>query len=140
MARRSQVRIRLRYPALANYTKEQMRAATLQAAQITRERARDNLRKAGRFDTGELDRTITIKDATDNPTYPRFAVGSPVKQAVFNEFGTRAHGPVRAKVLRFKPKGSSAYVFAKWVRGISAVRFMRNALKSLTVYDFTGKR
>lgn len=56
--------------------------------------------------------------------------------ALYQEEGTRAHGPVRAKALRFKPKGSSKYVFAQWVRGVPAKRYMQRAIESLRATDF----
>lgn len=56
--------------------------------------------------------------------------------ALYQEKGTRAHGPVRAKYLRFKPKGSSTYVFAKWVRGVPATKYMERALEWLSMSDF----
>lgn len=133
---RVKITLNIREAQLREVAGTAARSAARRAAEVSRQRARNNLRAAGRFHTGELDRTIEVRDITSTYLHPRFAVGSPVKQAGFNEFGTRAHGPVTAKALRFKPKGSRVYVFAKWVRGITPVRFMRRALQSLTVYDY----
>lgn len=130
------VRIRLNQAQLTQVVGSQARAAAHRAAHVARSRARNTLSAAGRYDTGDLDRTMTVKEVTKNELHPQFAVGSPVFYAKFQEFGTRAHGPVVAKKLRFKPKGSDSFVFAEWVRGVTALRFMYKALKSLTVYDF----
>lgn len=70
--------------------------------------------------------------------HSKVAVGTPVPYVKYQEFGTRAHGPVRAKMLRFRPKGSAEYVFAKWVRGVQPARFMRKALAALRPSDFEG--
>lgn len=56
--------------------------------------------------------------------------------ASFQEFGTGPIVPVRAKVLRFKPKGSNVFIFRPRTRGVPAVHFMRDAARSLTVADF----
>lgn len=48
--------------------------------------------------------------------------------AVFVHEGTRAHGPVRARFLRFEIDGK--VIFAKRVRGVSARPFLRNALEA----------
>lgn len=133
---KAKVKFTIREAGLRNISQQAARPAALRAAQVTRERARNNLSSAGRFHTGELDRSMEVRDITSNALHARFAVGSPTKQAGFNEFGTRAHGPVNAKFLRFKPKGSSVFVFAKWVRGVKPVRFMNRAFKSLTIYDY----
>lgn len=48
--------------------------------------------------------------------------------------------PTRAKVLRFRPKGATAFVFAPSVRGTRQTGnwspFLRNALKQLRKEDF----
>ena len=79
------------------------------------------------IDTGELYRSIH----TEGPEWVSFfwikgrvAAGTP--QAVFTEHGTRAHGPVFAKVMHFVTKDGTE-VFAKWVRGVEAMHWMRNA-------------
>lgn len=112
------------------------RDAVRRAADTTRSRVRWYLSQGGHYDTNNLDRSMTTKEISSDPLHPKRAVGSPLEYAKFLEEGTRGHGPVRAKALRFKPKGSNKFVFAKWVRGIAAVRFMRRALDALTVYDF----
>ncbi len=78
-------------------------------------------------DTGELYASIH----TEGPEWISFfwikgrvAAGTP--QAIFTEHGTRPHGPVFAKVMHFRTKGG-AEVFAKWVRGVEAMHWMRNA-------------
>jgi len=48
--------------------------------------------------------------------------GSDLKYAQYLEEGTRAHGPVSAKALRFKIGGR--WVYAKWVKGIRARKHM----------------
>lgn len=55
-------------------------------------------------------------------------VGSNVPYMIFLEKGTRAHGPVRAKFLRFGLP-EAGVVFTKWVKGIRPMRiFARTEL------------
>ena len=54
------------------------------------------------------------------------AGGSDVPQAIWTELGTRAHGPVFAKAMHFRTKGGTE-VFTRWVRGVEAMHWMRNA-------------
>lgn len=56
----------------------------------------------------------------------RGKVVAPKKYASFLEYGTRAHGPVKANFLRFKVPGGMV-VYTKWVRGITPRPFMREA-------------
>ncbi len=79
------------------------------------------------IDTGELYKSIHI----EGPEWLSFfwlkgrvAAGTP--QAIFTEHGTRAHGPVFAKAMRFVTQDGTV-VFTKWVRGVEAMHWMRNA-------------
>ena len=67
---------------------------------------------------------------------PAYIVGPRVGYAKFQDLGTRAHGPKRRKFMRFQPKGSSKWVFAKWVRGVTAAFFMSRAAFRLRPRDF----
>jgi hypothetical protein len=42
--------------------------------------------------------------------------------------GHKAIYPVRAKALRFRPKGSRTWVFAKRTRAVKGVPYLRDAL------------
>jgi hypothetical protein len=79
---------------------------------------------------------MTIEQVTSDPMRAAYLVYTPVPYAIFQELGTRAHGPKRAPRMVFKPKGQQMFVFAKWVRGVEPAYFMTNALKSLSVKDF----
>lgn len=88
-------------------------------------------------DTGRLRNSITrTQPAMVSGGLWTSVVYTDLEYGMYQEYGTRAHGPVRAKALRFKPKGSSKYVFAKWVRGVPAKRYMQRAFDSLRESDF----
>jgi len=62
-------------------------------------------------------------------------VGTNVEYAMYQHEGTGIYGPQgqpirprNAKFLRFKPKGSGAYVFAREVRGSMPTFFLKRAL------------
>lgn len=62
-------------------------------------------------------------------------VGTNVNYAMFQHEGTGIYGPhgepivpVRAKFLKFIPKGGSTYVFARSVKGSPPTFFLRRAL------------
>lgn len=113
--------------------------AVNQAARVTAKRAKQNITQLGRIDTGAMRDSIKAEPQRGRTMNPSARVISPAPYSAFQEYGTRAHGPVRAKFLRFKPKGSSTFVFAKWVRGVTPGRFMQKALRALTTKDFTWK-
>jgi len=57
-----------------------------------------------------------------------------IPQAFFQEFGTSAHGPVKARAMHFFWKGEE--IFAKWVRGCTPLRWMSRAVDlSLPLVD-----
>ena len=133
----SRVSTRLYRSALASIAGDLSRRAAQNAARETARRARVNVIRAGRWDTGKLANSMTVEESpTSSPQRPRFRVRPNVPYAGFQEHGTRAHGPVRAPCMVFRPKGGGGLVFAKWVRGVTPARFMRQALDSIRTTDF----
>ena len=110
--------------------------AAAHGANVAAARAKNNIAQAGRVDSTAMYRGMTVEEVTSAPLNAAFLVYTPVPYAIYQELGTRDHGPVRAKRLVFKPKGQQFFVFAKWVRGVTPAYFMTNALKSLTTKDF----
>lgn len=102
-----------------------------------RDRARRNLRAADRHRTGALGRSIKVtKMATSTPMKPKFRVGTNLQYGRYQEWGIGPVVPKRAKVLRFKPKGSNTFVFAMRTRGFKGAHFMRDAYRATTKKDF----
>lgn len=114
--------------------------AARQAANTAASRAKSNIQAKGRIDSSAMYRGMTVQETSAPALSTAFLVYTPVKYAAFQEFGTRAHGPKRASHMVFKPKGQSAFVFAKWVRGVEPAFFMTNALKSMSTKDFLRMR
>jgi hypothetical protein len=59
---------------------------------------------------------------------PGARVGSRKKYARVHHDGHKPIVPVRAKVLRFKPKGSRVWVFAKRVKAVKGTKYLTRAL------------
>lgn len=108
-------------------------ASSRRAAYRARSKVRDNIVSSGRIDTGRMLKSTQVKSMGRS----RWKVANYTPYARFQEFGTRAHGPKTAKALRFKPKGATAFVFAKRVRGVTAARFFEKAMRSMTIKDWT---
>ena len=87
-----------------------------------------------RVDTGRLRASIATVVVTRNGT-PAVLVGTNVQYASFVHNGTGIYGPKhapirprRAKFLRFRPRGSKRWVYARQVKGMRPNRFLLNAL------------
>lgn len=113
--------------------------AVAKAAGRTRDRAKQNVRAAGRIDKGALWQGINSQQIRQTATSVTHRVSTNVgKYAEYQEEGTgpgRIY-PKRAKYLRFKPKGSKVFIFAKSVAPVKGAHFMRKALQQLKVSDF----
>jgi hypothetical protein len=110
--------------------------AVRRAAGVVRDRSRQNLRQ--NVGTGRLIQSIRYEKEQASQRGITYLVGSDLDYAIYLEEGTRDHGPRTAKPLRFKPRGSSTFVFAKRVRGIAAIHYLKRALQSLGPSDFTS--
>lgn len=131
-----QVRLRLDLGKLQARAGTLSKAAVKRAATAAERRVRANIIQSDLMNTGEMLNKVQQRDIPSPLLYPRVAVGSSAPHVKYPEFGTRAHGPVKASALRFKPKGSNVFVFAKWVRGVQPYRFMRRALDAMRPSDF----
>lgn len=107
------------------------------AAERTKLRVQANIAMKGRINTGRMHDTIQVRKLrSSRPMKPRFVIVSPEPYTKYQEWGVKPFGPKRAKVLRFKPKFSNSFVFARRVRGFPPGRFFRDALNQITVRDF----
>lgn len=110
------------------------------AAGRTRDRAKVNLTRVGRVDTGRLRNSIVYEIQVNGPKISA-TVGTDVEYAKFIHSGTANNGqgfiyPRRATVLRFRPRGGAGFVYAKKVRGIKGTPFIQDAIDDLTAADF----
>lgn len=89
-----------------------------------------------RIDTGRLRSSISTLMVTRNGA-PAVLIGTNVYYAKWVHDGTGVHGPrhtrivpVRAKFLRFRPKGSRKFVYRRSVAGMVRNQFLKNALSA----------
>lgn len=112
-------------------------ASARRASEAVQRRARNNIRRAGRINTGAMLNSIEVtRLGTSTLLEPKFRIGSDLQYARYQEHGIGPVYPVRAKVLRFKPKGSNTFVFARRTRGFEGAHFMRDAYRAITKQDF----
>lgn len=128
----ARVRVNINHAKAQAYAREKGRVSVLRAAQTTQRRARANLVSAGRVNSGALLGSIDIRVTGTM----RYTIGSDLHYAIYQEKGIGPVVPVRAKVLRFKPKGSNTFVFARRTRGFEGAHYMAKAYRSLTLADF----
>lgn len=125
-------RVNINRAALRRVSQVSAAEAAERAAQITAYRVRQNITMAGRINTGAM--RDSVKVVKHGRT--RFSVDSDLFYTGFQEFGI---GPVRARkghVLRFKPKGSSTFIFRPRTRGFPGMHAFKRALDQLTLRDF----
>ena len=93
-------------------------------------------KRGARVDTGRGRASLTTELITRGGL-PIARVGTDVQHMVWQYRGTGIYGPrhmritpVRAKVLRFKPKGSANWVFARSVSGVKPDDSLKDALRA----------
>lgn len=123
--------------AVWNDVKSRARMETSRkGARATASRVQNAIRASGRVVSGKMVRSVTVQGPRGSGDRTTFTVGSDLFYFWIQNNGTGPIFPVRAKFLRFKPKGSSTYVFAKRTRGVPAGRFMEKATRGLRISDF----
>lgn len=130
----SKVRIKMSRGAAVTVIGPMADQAAYRAAQTTRGRAISNIRAAGRVDTGAMIAGLQVRILTKNGLRVAYSVYSSAPYAVYQEYGTRAHGPRTASAMVFTPKGGGV-VFATWVRGVTPAYFMTRAMQSARASD-----
>ena len=114
--------------------------AVERAANVMADRVRGNIAQDNLVNSGRLLASIETADAPSAPLFPRKAIGSPLDYVKYPEYGTRAHGPVKANALKFMPKGGKAFVFATWVRGVRPYGFMQRSLDHIRMISSSTTR
>lgn len=112
--------------------------AVRKAAGSLRDDAKLAVKNAGRTSTGALMQSMySERSGGVNLSGVTYDVGSNQEYAYWQHEGVR--GPIyprRAKMLRFKPKGATAFIFRPMVSGFSGIHFLTEPLAKLSVSDF----
>lgn len=107
------------------------------AARITRNRARAAARRRGLIQSGRGIESITYERKGEPSLRTTYHVWPTEWYMRLQEVGyPHRIYPKRARALRFKPKGSSVFIFAAYTRGVPAQHFMREARNAITPEDF----
>lgn len=104
------------------------------AAAVTQMRVKEGIAATDRIRTGRMLNRVYISEVGR----AHYQVRSDEPYAHWQESGRGPVRPIRAKALRFQPKGLNAFVFAKYVRADPGGHFYRRALARLSRRDFTG--
>lgn len=144
MGVRVNVRTTVDRSAMRAFVNQQVADGVRRAAGRVRDGAKDMITAAGRVDVGTL-RNANVAEVTSvQGTRVTGRVVNDARHAEWNHEGTGVHGPRgtpivprRARVLRFRPRGSATYVFAPEVQGMRPVPFLTTPLSRLRVDDFT---
>lgn len=137
MATKTSVRIILDKRAINRLTAGTTDVTARRAAGRVRDRAKANLTASGRVNTGRLRDSITARNAgSSDPQRTVYEVGTNMPYAGYQEHGIGPVYPKRAKVLRFRPKGSSTFIFRPRTRGFPGAHYLERAYKSLTMRDY----
>lgn len=125
---RIEISEKMLYAKLQGYSYKSSR----KAARAAGRKVRQNIVSSGRVNSGRMLKSIRVEPVGNS----KWRVVTYVPYAKYQEWGTRAHGPKTAQALRFKPKGSSSFVFAKRVRGVTAAHFFEKAMRSMGIADW----
>ena len=79
--------------------------------------------------SGDLARDLHVQPLRP-PLFPGVEVGSDLPQATFHRKGHGVIRPVRAKALRFKPRGATRFVYAKRVRAVKGNPYLERSLRA----------
>lgn len=129
--------------AVRAWIEQEVAGGVLAAAGRVRDMAKAVITADGRVDTGQMRNTIVaeVNRTEGNTVVGRVTAES--EHAVYQHEGTAQEiVPRRARVLRFRPRGSATFVFAPSVRGIHPANptkplpFLTMALDRLAPGDF----
>lgn len=132
------VKVRLDPSKLNPYLVQVADASAYRAASRVAARANANVRAAGRVATGQLAQSYVARQSR-NPRgqfQAGYEVSSPLERALWQEEGIGPVVPKRASVLRFKPKGSSVFIFRPRTKGFPGAHQLRDAYNAIGLSDY----
>lgn len=132
----TRVTITLDHAAINQLLTETTGATAERAALTTQRRVKSNITRARRVRTGAMRDSVRRRTTVKTRTVRTIQVYSDLHYTDYQERGIGPVYPVRAKALRFKPKGSNVFVFAARTRGFKGAWFFRDAANSVTPADF----
>lgn len=117
--------------------REQLRHAdrtASRAAAVTQLRVKEGIALTDRVASAKMLNRVSVREVAP----ALYQVRSDQPYSYWQEHGRGPVRPVRAKALRFKPKGAEFFVFAQYVRPDPGGHFFKRALRLLRARDFTA--
>lgn len=133
---RTQVKVSIDRAALNSFLGTTLHRAVQAAAVRSTARARSYITAAGRVEFGRLRDSVTWRPKTLTNRRVEYEVGSWLHYAGYQERGIGPVYPVRAKVLRWRLKGTNVYIFRPRSSGFRGAFYMRDTLRALNPGDF----
>ena len=121
--------------ALRNAVSPRADLALKNAAGISVDRTKQNIVDANNIDVGRLYQSISAWFTSETNRAVAY-IGTELFYAKWVNRGRGWVFPRRAKMLRFKPKGSGVFIFAKQARPYAGSRFLDKAQEALRDSDF----
>lgn len=135
---RSRIRLELDGRAVKTLAQNTNRETSERGAARAKELIQQEIKAAGRMDRYRMYHSVGVHRQRASGSQFSAWVGPNVPYARWQNDGTGPIYPRRAKFLRFKPKGSNTFVFAKRTKGVPAARFMEKAARRISTKDFLG--
>ncbi len=133
---RTSVRVRIDRRQVETLLADVTEASAGRAARRVQERVTRNIVASGRVRTGRMRDSVRSRRVSHTNAQTTYEVYSDVPYTIFQEDGIGPVYPVRAKVLRFRPKGSNVFIFRPRTKGFKGAHFFRQARASVTLDDF----
>ena len=139
---RVNVRSQLKGTEFRAFVQSKLVDSMQQGAGRVRDRAKANILSAGRVDVGTMLNQVVAETVQVDGLKVTARVEARAPHSLYQHEGTANDGtgyiyPRAARVLRFTPKGGGPFVYAPKVRGVKGVPFLKDALDSATLSDFT---
>lgn len=111
-------------------------ASAGRAARRIADRTKQNIVSSGRVRSGRMRDSIRSRRVSHTNVQTTYEVFSDVPYTIWQEEGIGPVTPVKAKVLRFKPRGANVFIFRPRTKGFKGAHFFRRARASITLDDF----
>lgn len=132
----SKLHVRWNGPAWAKVKRDERMPRARNAAIIAAFRARGEVIRMNRVRSGEMARSFRVRRTRSGPDRTWYYVENTARHYDWQARGVGPIYPVRAKRLRFRPKGSGIFVYALRTPGHPGGRFLEKAARSIRFRDF----
>lgn len=133
---RSSVRVKMDRRVIDGMLADVTDASAGRAARRVQQQVSRNIVSSGRVRSGAMRDSIRSRRVSHTNRQTTYEVYSDLPYTIFQEEGIGPVTPVKAKVLRFKPRGSNVFIFRPRTKGFKGAHFFRQARAQITLDDF----